>query len=1542
MKNSILNASKIKPPSNGLVFKKPGIKKRINHFNFFTMKSFTRIFLFLFLLFAYGVSAQTPTHEGFEWEFFPPVGWEASDRWGISPSPHTGEQAAFCTYTNAPDEDLITARMDLTQGINEISFHWRSNALPDNDASFAVVYVSYDAGDSWTALDTLSGTEGSWVEETYVFTDLTSDHAYFKWNYSSNGSFADGARSFALDDVYYPRWYQDEPLFFAYPDDELDFETVNLLESDTRSFTVYNWGLQDLTLTEASFPEEYQDEFQILNELPINIEHMGEVEIVVEFAPLIEGEKSVIMTLTHNADDSPFEMGLLGYAHNPILYPPFLEVFDVFPPMDWTEARGVITEDTQFTSDISSWGGKSFGNQVDGSPSAFVTLALTRNEWLITPTISLEDTLDYELTFDLALTIRNSTDPADLDESKSFMVVISTDNGDTWSESNVLETWDEDSDISNTGQAETVDLTGYSGNIKLAFYGQSEYHSGVMYDIFVDNVRVSAISEDDIEPPMVISLEGNTEVENQDMELLLTVYDESMVSNVTAHYTIEDQDPQTLVMEFVGEGDDNGDDEDKSKDGNFYLFQGTIPAPEGPATGTVYFFMMDEYGNMGNSDEYDLEWYADVEGPEITLVEYPTILGLNREGIVGAQLEDPSGILSATLYYTLEGQDEESAELTEGDDGIYRAEIPAQASYTEASFYVKAIDASTSENETITDSRQVVWLDSFVDEIPVATEGRSQGNPVVAFNGEQYYVVFNDRRLGGSTHAYWGRFVEPDGTVHTDNEINVVPFSWQPFFFPNLEFGGEHFLFTYAQQRSPDDFNRDLFAVVIDQDGQPVGDRFQVSEQLAQNNASFSAVAWDGEKFLAVWQQGQNPREIVGRFISTEGQTIGQPFSIRPDDVPPQADQMVPDIVFTGENFMATWDDNRTGNRNIYGQMIDQDGNFIGNDFAITSESFNQGISKIEKSGNRILVAWEDNRDHIRSSIYGQLIDLKGNLIGEDFPIAVVEDGLSRTWVSLTSNDSEFIASWSHQYRVGITLYYNVHAHRINKMGEIIGDQIVVVSEEGSQTNSQTATDGEDFLVLWQDGRAGYWDTYARMFEGVPDEEAPAAVSLEGNEAVAGHDMHLVLEVSNSSSMESVTGHYTINEETFELTMEAINKGYFLFEGTIDAPDGPAEGTIYFVMTDVNGNEGTSGDYTIEWTEDLDPPVIEMVEAPLEAMAGQDVLIVAKITDASGVASAQLIYSIGEDEYVLEMDAEGDHYSATIPGQPDGTVATYYVQATDASDNQNTGTSEEYTLEWIHMDGDWFGNVNAENITGLGLQDDQPWSLGVAIDLGDLEGRITKIAYIANEGTNPPVNWEVLEMTDAETWTENVLEQGGLLTNDPVEGGNEWNVVEVEESNLLTGNIGLVVELPAGGYWGRDNNAPYEQSFIYLDNTWLKLGEGDLASYPGDWTLKCYIEFEDGTVSVIDFSPGASNIYNYPNPFKEHTYISFFLEDAGQVTLSVYDMQGRRVAELLDQQLETGEHQVRWDAGRSKEGMYFYRLTKPEGSLTGKMLLIRN
>ncbi len=80
---------------------------------------------------------------------------------------------------------------------------------------------------------------------------------------------------------------------------------------------------------------------------------------------------------------------------------------------------------------------------------------------------------------------------------------------------------------------------------------------------------------------------------------------------------------------------------------------------------------------------------------------------------------------------------------------------------------------------------------------------------------------------------------------------------------------------------------------------------------------------------------------------------------------------------------------------------------------------------------------------------------------------------------------------------------------------------------------------------------------------------------------------------------------------------------------------------------------------------------------------------------------------------------------------------------------------------------------------------------------------------------------------------------------------------------------------------------------------------------------------------------------NYPNPFNPSTTINYSVQNTGVVSLSVYNLMGQKVAELVNGTKAAGNYNVKWDASSSATGIYYYRLEASGQYITRKMTLIK-
>ena len=149
--------------------------------------------------------------------------------------------------------------------------------------------------------------------------------------------------------------------------------------------------------------------------------------------------------------------------------------------------------------------------------------------------------------------------------------------------------------------------------------------------------------------------------------------------------------------------------------------------------------------------------------------------------------------------------------------------------------------------------------------------------------------------------------------------------------------------------------------------------------------------------------------------------------------------------------------------------------------------------------------------------------------------------------------------------------------------------------------------------------------------------------------------------------------------------------------------------------------------------------------------------------------------------------------------------------------------------------------------------------------------------------------------------------------------------------------LGIILKTTNGGLnWGyqfadtlTEHDGYYYINFINKINGW---------AYPYFWGDTLYREihtntggndttFLTGVNIIVTITPKDYKLYqNYPNPFNTGTFVRCQLSIAGNVSIKVYDIQGREVQTLIEKRLNPGEYSVSFNGNNLSSGIYFYTL----------------
>lgn len=174
--------------------------------------------------------------------------------------------------------------------------------------------------------------------------------------------------------------------------------------------------------------------------------------------------------------------------------PTALQGFTAFTPMCWSVAKGDVTASSTLTYGSSKWAAEAgFANAGSNAAVRINLYGTNTGDWLISQPINLGSTPGmFRMKYKMAVTSYLGTASQTTLGTHQVRIIVSTDGGTTWSNTNVIKTYTGAGTYSNTSQTEVINLTGYSGNVKIAFVATTSSNTPDI-DFHVDDFVVEAI-----------------------------------------------------------------------------------------------------------------------------------------------------------------------------------------------------------------------------------------------------------------------------------------------------------------------------------------------------------------------------------------------------------------------------------------------------------------------------------------------------------------------------------------------------------------------------------------------------------------------------------------------------------------------------------------------------------------------------------------------------------------------------------------------------------------------------------------------------------------------------------------------------------------------------------------------------------------------------------------------------------------------------------------------------------------------------------------
>jgi hypothetical protein len=359
-------------------------------------------------------------------------------------------------------------------------------------------------------------------------------------------------------------------------------------------------------------------------------------------------------------------------------------------------------------------------------------------------------------------------------------------------------------------------------------------------------------------------------------------------------------------------------------------------------------------------------------------------------------------------------------------------------------------------------------------------------------------VVWHDYS-NGYDYQVVGRLIDPSGNPAGEDFL-INEFNGCSAYEPSIAACGNGFVVTWYDYRNGNDY--DIYAQRYNSTGSALGVNFLVNDDASGDNQEYPSVAANDSGFVITWYDYRNANDydIYAQRYGPTGSPIGG--NVKVNDDATSYDQYYPSVALSDSGFVITWDDNRTGDWDIYAQRFNADGDTLGGNFKVNNGgSDNPWCPSVAATDNGVVIAWYDYRSG-NADIYAQLLKPNGDTLGGNF--LVNDDGTGNDqylWgaSNVAASDSGFVITW-YDYRSGN--YWDIYSQRFDPAGSALGGNFIVNDTTSIYCYSPgIAANDSGFAVVWHDTRynpSGTYDIFCQRYD--------AAGSALGTNFMANND----------------------------------------------------------------------------------------------------------------------------------------------------------------------------------------------------------------------------------------------------------------------------------------------------------------------------------------------------------------------------------------------------------------------------------------------------
>jgi hypothetical protein len=759
--------------------------------------------------------------------------------------------------------------------------------------------------------------------------------------------------------------------------------------------------------------------------------------------------------------------------------------------------------------------------------------------------------------------------------------------------------------------------------------------------------------------------------------------------------------------------------------------------------------------------------------------------------------------------------------------------------------------------------------------------------------------------------------------------------------------------------------NNNVYARLFNFDKEPLGKEFPVNVKYNGINRNSKIVKVSDQKFLVTWVHRGDEEGIYGQFFDSQGKKWGDIFLLRNMVLPEELEYYTASL--QDGKVILSWKSGKLGMCQIYtkdGEKFEDE--FVNNRYGRGSgyADFVAPVFSINNT-DKFITTWNTG------NWYSNILKAKCYL---SHPI---EHQLSEFNLISPENNAELDTT-------NPALVWNkANTEKINFPWEVKYD--IYLSETQNSTHRTKIgplLDTTYYLPPLKNGQSYYWEVEAKSWNGVQlwsstenkftinelnhdfleteeylvdttsetDQADPAIAALSNNEFVIGW-----IEFQNYE-----WGSYTRGKsQIFNNDMSKIsNQEIIIPNGGFNLKIAPLPNSTYVANWE-HLDAGTEINMNIVDGQNQNIKIVDYATFDNSTNGGSiklsDTRFVTCYSSWSGIKNTE------HDNFDIYFEIFSNHGETIL----DKTMANTYTENSQDYPAVASFPNGDFIITWQSQGPKGFFDIYAQRFDSTGTKIGNEFMVNTYTENHQVNPHITylfknKMLIVwessKQDSSKKGIFGQILGLSGNkinEEFRINSYSFGDQKNPVAINRSKEGFVVCWQSTNQDGNGEGVFMQIfnNDGGKIGNEIRVNTETAFDQSNPSITSLNNGDVvicwqsnAPSGDDWyiiakKLPCnYTSVSEVSTELNDYIL----YHNYPNPFNSSTTISYYIPKSSDVKLAIYDLQGRKIKNIIDKQIGAGIHKVNFNASGLPSGIYFYKLqVGNDYTKTSKMMLLK-